>query len=187
MALCRLQSASGSGKFGKGYRKMSEDNEYAGGSNEIDEYREGEIAERQSATVSRFGTYLRERAELEAPIVAAELSADQMNRILTAETPEELDEAMKLAGLIGLRDLDNGQEIQISGYHLAVGSRSEFMNRFGVFAVLQCTDLESGQQFNADTGIERILAYLRMCEQFERFPLAVQIVKTPTAKGEMIT
>jgi hypothetical protein len=151
----------------------------------------GEVAASQNGALDRpsrkLAEYLRARAEMEAPIVAQELSEQQMDKILTAETPEELDEAMQLAGLIGLRDLENGTEIQINGFHVALGTRSEFMNQLGVFAVINCQDLSTGQEFNVDTGVQRVIAFLRMCEHFERFPLAVTVTKVAAGGGELIT
>lgn len=151
----------------------------------------GEVTARQNGELDRpsykLREYLRARAEMEAPVVAQELSDQQMDKILTATTPEELDEAMKIAGLIGLRDLANGTEIQINGFHVALGTRSEFMNSLGVFAVINCQDLETGQEFNVDTGVQRVIAFLRMCEHFERFPLPVTVTKTAAGGGELIT
>lgn len=160
---------------------MSEDT----GNGEVETTTQTPVATRPA--VVRFAEYLAARAEMEAPMVAQELSSDQMERILSATTEEELDAAMEMAGLIGLRDLADGQEVQINNWHVAKGTRSEFMNSLGVFAVLNCQDLETGHEFNADTGIERVIAYLRMCEQFDRFPVQVRIAKTATGSGDMIT
>jgi hypothetical protein len=162
--------------------KMSEG--YEGNGGEIAETASGEITLRPH---QRFAAYLRQRAEMEAPLVAAQLSQDQMDAILSAQTPEELEKAMQLAGLLGLRELEDGTEIEIHGYHVALGTRSEFMNSLGVFAVLDCVDIASGTQFVADTGVERIIAYLRMCEQFDMFPVQVRIKKIQAGRGEMIT
>ena len=145
----------------------------------------GEIAVRP---VHRFAEYILERAERESQIVAQELSFNQMDAILSATTPEELDNAMKILGVVGLKDLDNGTEFEIQEFHVSPGTREEFRNQLGVFAVMRAVMLETGQTAFLDTGVERIITYLRACEAMERFPLAVRIVKQDTGRGNtMIT
>lgn len=136
----------------------------------------------------RFAQYLQARAEVEADIVAKQLSESQLSAILTATTPEELDTAMEMAGLIGLRMLDDGAEIQINTFHVAPGNRPEYANSLGVWAVMEVQLLENGQQINLDTGVERVIGFLRMCEQMDRFPVQCHISKIGTGSGnEMIT
>lgn len=138
-----------------------------------------------------FGRYIGERAQLEAEIVREELGSKQMNAIITATTEEELDEAMKMAGLVGLRDLDDGTEIQINSWHVAPGTRSDFSNRFGVFAVMECTLLATGRPINLDTGVERVIVWLRARELMkgdDAFPVTRKVTKTITGSGnEVIT
>jgi hypothetical protein len=110
-----------------------------------------------------------------------------MERILLAENEEELFEAMRLAGLVSLRDIPDGTEIQINGWHVAQGTRSEYMNRYRVFAVMNCQDISTGQEFVADTGVERVIGFLRMMEQFDRYPVQVQVSKQAAGSGELIT
>jgi hypothetical protein len=153
--------------------------------NDIESVRSGEIVQ---SPHERFAQYLQARAELEADQVAQELSEGQLDRILMATTPEELDAAMEMAGLVGLRDIPDGTEFQINGYHVAPGTRSDFMNSFKVWAVIDAQMLENGQQISIDTGIERVIAYLRMCEQFERFPIPVRVSVVQTGSGNnMVT
>jgi hypothetical protein len=151
---------------------MSEGTEYTGG--EIAET-DGTGSALERPAIRRFAEYLQNRAAIEAPIVAQELSADQMERILLAENEEELFEAMRLAGLVSLRDIPDGTEIQINGWHVAQGTRSEYMNRYRVFAVMNCQDISTGQGF------------LRMMEQFDRYPVQVQVSKQAAGSGELIT
>ena len=174
---------------------MSEESQYDEGQNAgQDEYTEGEITNRDARgqimrpAMARFAAYLENRASIEAPLVAEELSADQMERILSAQTEDELDEAMKMLGLIGLRNFHDGDEFQINSWHVAFGANEDFKNRFGVFAVIQCQDLDNGAEFSVDTGVERVIGFLRMCETFGRFALPVRVVKQRTQRGnDMIT
>lgn len=138
----------------------------------------------------RFAVYARDRAQLEASIVAEELANAQGDAILTATTEEELDAAMQTASLMGLRELSDGTEITIHGFHYAPGSRSEFANRLGIFAVIEATvfdDSGNGRSINLDTGVERVIKYLRMAEAMGLFPVQRRISKTVTGNGEMIT
>jgi hypothetical protein len=158
------------------------------------EYNSGEVAttdETGSAldrpAIRRFAEYLQNRAAIEAPMVAQELSADQMERILIAENEDQLFDAMRLAGLIALRDIPDGTELQINEWHVAQGTRSEYMNRYRVFAVMNCQDISTGQEFIADTGVERVIGFLRMMEQFDRFPVQVQVSKQAAGSGDLIT
>jgi len=155
-----------------------------------------EPARRQATDVQpwqQFSEYVRARAELESQIVAEELGSAQLNALATAQTEEELDAAMKMAGLIGLRDLDDGTEIRIQSFHYAPGNRADFANRFSVFAVLECTLLATGQSVNLDTGVERIIVWLRAHELMtpeglEAWPCDRKVSKIVTGSGnEMIT
>jgi len=136
----------------------------------------------------RFAEYLIQRAEVEGEIVAKKLSEDQLDAILTATTPEELDAAMEMAELVSLKDLEDGTELQINGFHVAPGNRAEFQNSLGVWAVLEAQFMENGTQVNLDSGVERVIGFLRMCEVMERYPVQVRLSKVPTGGGnEMIT
>lgn len=135
----------------------------------------------------QFGRYVQERAQIEAGIVAKELGADQMDAILNATTEAELSAAMEMSGLIGLRNMEDGTELQVNSFHYAPGNRSEFANRFGVFAVLECTMLATGENIALDTGVERIIVWLRAQELLGGFPVQRRVSKIQTGNGEMIT
>ena len=152
-----------------------------------------EIDVRDAGTVTvrpheKLAEYLQSRAEVEAQLVREELGKDQMDAIMNASTPEELDAAMKFAGLVALKDIEGGTELRILGYHVAPGTREDIKNNLGVFAVIESVLLDTGQTVNIDTGVERIIAYLRASEVMERFPLDVRVIKQQTGGGnDMIT
>lgn len=156
----------------------------------------GEISKKNNNGLQpweNFGTYVQARAELEMEIVRDELGAKQLNALITATTEEELDEAMKMAGLVGLRDMEDGTEIRINEFHYAPGSRADYANRFGVFAVLDCVLLATGQSVVLDTGVERIIVWLRAHELMtpegtDPWPTDRKISKIQTGSGnDMIT
>lgn len=139
----------------------------------------------------QFITYVRNRAELEGQYAAAELENNQMAAVLSATSVEELDAAMEMAGLVALKDLDDGTEIQINGYHLVHGSRADYANRLGVFAVIDAQRVSDGVQMALDTGVSRIIGFLRMVESGQlgiEFPIQRVVRKVPTNNGyEMVT
>lgn len=139
----------------------------------------------------RFVAYARDRASVEARFAASELESNQMNAILNATTEEELDAAMQMAGLTALGDLDDGTEIQINGYHLVTGSRADFANTMGVFAVIDAQRLSDGVQLALDTGVTRVIGFLRMVESGQlgiSFPIQRTVRKVATNNGySMVT
>jgi hypothetical protein len=145
-----------------------------------------------------FVTYMRERAAIEGPLALEKLTTDQMANILAAKTEEELEEAMEFAGLIGLRDVPNGAVVQFNGFHLVPGTRDEFKNKLGIFAVLDATLLTKTERFGAigtnvllDTGVERIITMMRAVESGQipglSFPIQRIVVKQAAGRGDLIT
>ena len=135
----------------------------------------------------RFVSYVKDRASVEGSIVGQDLVNDQLDRILTAANLDELDAAMEMAGLTGLNNIPAGTELQINGYHLVTGNRAEFGNTLGVFAVIDAQRLSDGTEMVLDTGVERIIAFLRACEANGWLPVQRVVHKIPTGNGELIT
>jgi hypothetical protein len=163
---------------------MSEEygDEYAG---EVDTPQTGDVT--QPTPFDRFKQYAMERAQLDQSFVQADLADTQLGAILASASADDVFAALEMAGLIGLRELANGTEIQINGYHLVPGNRDEYKNRLGVFAVLEAQMIEDGTEAMFDTGVERIIAALRAWEALGSFPVQVTINKITTGNGEMIT
>lgn len=132
----------------------------------------------------RFVQYALERAEVESGDWSAEdLTHDQVISITEASDEDALFKAMELAGLTGLQYLDNGQEIIVNDYRFVRGNLG-----IGVYAVINATDVATGASLSLDTGIERVLAFLRMCEHLSLFPINVIVNKKTTGSGnEMVT
>jgi hypothetical protein len=132
----------------------------------------------------RFVQYALERADVESgDWNAEELTRDQVIEITEAADEDALFKAMELAGLTGLQYLANGQEILVHDYRFVRGNLG-----IGVYAVINATDVSTGMSLSLDTGIERVLAFLRMCEHLGLFPIHVVVNKKTTGTGnEMIT
>lgn len=151
-----------------------------------------DVAAKPDGELSKFEQFIRfaqQRAELDAGFeTAEELAKDQVIKIADANSVDDLFGAMKTAGLIGLRDLDNGTELEIREYRLVKSSRDDLSGRMGVFAIISATDLSTGETLALDTSIERILGFLLKCDQLSAFPVQVRVEKKSTMSGnEMIT
>jgi hypothetical protein len=143
-----------------------------------------EVASQEPRPFEKLVAYLRERAVVDqTEFDPEEINAEQVDKIMSASSEDDLWDAMKMAGLTGLKDLEDGQALRIHGYRLLQGDLG-----IGVYAVLDADDPDTGEAFALDTGVTRILAFLRMCEVMEKFPIEVVVKKKTTASGnELIT
>lgn len=137
----------------------------------------------------KFIEFANARAELDASFATAdELAVQQINKIVDAESLEDLYGAMKAQGLTGLRDLENGTELEIREYRLVRSANAELSGRTGVFAVVNAVNTDTGEDLALDTSIERILGFLLKCDQLEAYPVRVRVEKKTTMAGNtMIT
>ena len=137
----------------------------------------------------KFVKHIQDRAEIDASFNSAdELAEKQVLKILTAENPNDLFGAMKLEGLTGLKDVEDGTELQINGFRLVRSARPDIKGRTEVYAVIDATDLATGEALALDTSIERILTFLVKAEQIDALPVSVRVQKKTTGSGNsMIT
>lgn len=120
--------------------------------------------------------------------VTDELATEQVEKIAVSTDLDDLFGAMRLQGLIGLKDVDNGSEFEIRGYRIVRSTRDDMSGRVGVYAIMDAIDLFDGRAVALDSSIERVLAFLIKCEQLDKFPVQVKIVKKTTGSGnEVIT
>lgn len=139
----------------------------------------------QRRPYDKFIDYLRERAGVEETTddVRDQLTRDQIESIAAATSEDELFKAMETAGLTGLQYLPANQELIITDFRYVRGNLG-----IGVYAVINATDPGTGANLALDTGVERILAFLRMAEQLQLLPLHVVVTKKTTTSGnEMVS
>jgi hypothetical protein len=161
---------------------MSQDTPDTG--NDLDVRPNGQVT---VSPFQKFKAYCLDRADLEGPQIAEELSTAQMNAILESSNPDDVFNALELAGLRGLKELDDGTEITIRGFHFVRGTRDDFANRLGVFVVMD-VQYWDGTEAVHDTGVERIIGALRAWEAMDAFPVSAIVKKRATSSGnEMIT
>jgi hypothetical protein len=136
----------------------------------------------------RFTAFVQKRAQEDAGNAREELEEDQMQRIITAETEEEMEAALNMAGLVGLRTLDDGTEIRILSFRFAPGSNEQYANKLGVFVIMRVVLLATGQEISVDCGVERIIAALDFWARKDMLPIDRIVKKIRTGSGnDMIT
>lgn len=142
-----------------------------------------QVSAKHDRPYTQFVTYIQQRAEVQGDFDADELTAEAADRILTAETEEDLFAAMKVAGLTGLQYLDNGTVIRIEGFKFLKGNLG-----VGAYAAIDAVDVSTGERLALDTGIPRVLAFLRQAENMGLLPVTVQVQKKATGSGnELVT
>lgn len=135
----------------------------------------------------KFHRYLIQRAQVEGAAQAESLIDQQMSDIFAAANPDDLWAAMALDGLTALKDMDNGELLTITGYHVAPGG-SEYKSP--AYAVVDAFYTRTGQNITIDTGVERVLGFLRAVESGQAgltFPVDVKVDKKVTANGTAVT
>jgi hypothetical protein len=136
----------------------------------------------------RFKKMVQQRATLDSSFARDDLTMKGIQSVLEAETDEEMEAAMKASTLIGLRDLDDGTEIEIRGFHVAPGTREDAKNQFEAYVIMDCVLLSTGENLPVNTGIEKVIVYLFWCQRKDKFPVQRVVRKARTGSGnEMIT
>jgi hypothetical protein len=132
----------------------------------------------------KFINYNLQRADVEnTDWDGHEITEGQIADIMSAGDEDALFAAMNTAGLTGLRNLPNGTELELLSYRLVRGNLG-----IGVYAVIDAVNAATAESMALDTGVERIIAFLRMAEVMELFPLHVVVTKKTTGSGnELIT
>jgi hypothetical protein len=140
--------------------------------------------EEDQTPLQRFARELVMRAEVEENIDAEatgdELTAIQVERILAAETDDELFEAMEFGGLVGLKDVPDGTVLEIQSFRIVKGTDNK--GKLGVYAAMQAKG-QNGEERGYDTSVPRIIAFLVQCERKELLPVTVQIATRNTNSG----
>jgi hypothetical protein len=131
----------------------------------------------------RFIAYMQRRAESEGSQLGAEVSASQMDKILTAETEEEIWDADEGGTFSGQDMIDI--ELMIQSFTVAPSS-DEFEAALGVYANIKATRLDTGEEVIVNTGADKIITKLRMFEQKGLLPIGGVIKAVKTPKGSML-
>jgi hypothetical protein len=157
----------------------------------------GQVSQR--ATVEKFHRYMLDRAANTAedmPARAADINAQQGERILNATTEEEIWAADQ-SGAVQARDVV-GTEWQIRGYEPVPSNRADIENNKGYYFnceatllggpgdILRKQGLTIGFEYSLQTGADLILFKLRAFEARDLFPIECVISGTTTASGRTV-
>jgi hypothetical protein len=149
----------------------------------------------QSGTVEgprpyeRFVASLQRRAQEQTDRGHFELTANQMDKILTAETDEEIWDADE-GGLIALKDLV-GAELRITEFHEEKSTDPEMDNGLGVFIVGTATLLNDacgtpGEEIQFNSGVATVITKLESFRSRGTWPLETLVTGVKSKKGEMV-
>jgi hypothetical protein len=149
------------------------------------------VAQTREQTIAQFKRYLADRAVLDTANFGESLADAQLASVLQSQSADDLFAAMELEGLTPVKALPEGTEIQINGFHFAPSMREEFDSGYGAYVVIDAQLLSDGTELTLDTGIPRIIGFLRMIESGQAgidFPVSVVIHKVGTGTGnELVT
>lgn len=137
----------------------------------------------------RFVEYMVRRAEVEGPQMASEVSGDSIDKIVTAQTVEDVWAADE-GGTISGQDFED-VEHRINSFMVAPSS-DEYSANLGVYVAIKATLLQEydgkppGTEVTIVTGAASLIAKLRMFEQMNALPIDGIIKGTKTAKGTLL-
>jgi hypothetical protein len=128
----------------------------------------------------RFRESLQRQAAAEQVYRADEVSASQIDRILSATTEEEIWESDE-GGVVSSQDMED-IELHIRGYGIAESS-SEYKSTLGVFALIDAVRMDTGEEVIVNTGSDLIISKLAMFKAHNLLPIEGVIKGTPTRSG----
>lgn len=149
--------------------------------------REGDVAIRPA---DRYRAYMRARAARMSGELGAEVTSQQIDKILTAETDEDIWNA-DAGGTIQAKDVI-GLEVEIRSLSLIPSDRFEGSEYYGSMdatviggpaEILTRSGLSVGEVFVLQTGADKILAKVRAFEAKDRLPIRALIAGTRTQSG----
>jgi len=113
-----------------------------------------------------------------------EVSAQMMDRVLTAGTEAEMWDADE-GGLLAGRDLDDVWQ-QIKGYTVVKSTREDIEGGFGVYAVIDAVNLHTGEAFTWETGATGILSKLAWLRANDKFPVRCMVKAVNVGGGRAV-
>jgi len=140
-----------------------------------------------AGTVARphdqFGEYLLRRAEEDGATRGYEVAASQMDKMLAAETEQEIWDADE-GGTVNGQDMID-VELEIRGFKVAT-SDDQYDAALGVYILIDATRLDNGEQVIVNTGAPLIITKLRMFEVREMLPVTGVIRGTKARNGTVL-
>jgi hypothetical protein len=131
----------------------------------------------------QFVEYLARRAEQDGSTRSFDVAANQMDKLLTAETEQEIWDADE-GGTFSAQDMTD-IELRIRGYKVAVSS-DEYDSPLGHYILIDAVRLDTGDEVIVNTGAALIITKLRMLESRDLLPVEAVIRGTKAAKGTVL-
>jgi hypothetical protein len=131
----------------------------------------------------QFIEYLARRAEADGATRSFDVAANQMDKLLNAETEQEIWDADEGGTFSGQDMIDI--ELLIRGYKVAVSS-DEYDSPLGVYILIDAVRLDTGDEIVVNTGSPLIITKLRKLESRELLPAEAVIRGYKAAKGTVL-
>jgi hypothetical protein len=131
----------------------------------------------------RFVEYLARRAQVDSEGRAFSVAANQIDKLVTAETAEELWDADEGGVFSGQDMVDVEIEIKAIGFGK---SSDEYDAELGVFVSMECTRLDTGEDIIVNCGSPLVITKIRMFEQRDLLPIQGVLKATKTQKGALL-
>lgn len=141
-------------------------------------HRKPEVSQAES-----FMAYLERRASEEGENRSFEVAVTQLERILTAETAEQVWDADEYESTGG-RDLTDVEQ-RIRGFSVHKGGE-QYKSALGYYIMVDSSRLDTGAEFIWNTGSPLIIGKLRWLEAHDMLPIDCVIKGTPTPNGEVL-
>jgi hypothetical protein len=143
----------------------------------------------QPRPYERFVASLQKKAEAERERGHFDLTANQMDAALTAETEQEIWDADE-GGLVALKDLI-GAELEITDYRELPSTDPTMDNGLGVFIIGTATLMNDvcgtvGEVIQFNTGVPTVIAKLAAFKSHGIWPLRTLVSGVKAGKGEMV-
>lgn len=131
----------------------------------------------------RFLASLKRRAEVEGARLGQDVSQSQMDKILTAETEQEIWDADE-GGTFSGQDMED-VELEIQSFTVAPSSE-QYDASLGVYINIKATRLDTGEEVIINTGADKIITKLAVFEAKGMLPILAVIKGIPTPNGKML-
>lgn len=152
---------------------------------EVDTAASGEV--QQVRPYQRFAEHLQREAAQNDAVNGFEISANQIDKIMTAETEKDIWDADE-GGMYALKDL-TGCDIEITNIKILPSKDDDKKNNLGVWALLNVTllsecekyGLDPGEEIMVNTGVESVIAKLLRFRAEDMFPVRARVKGVPTS------
>jgi hypothetical protein len=144
---------------------------------------DGTVAEKKPHEL--FVDYLGRRAEADAAgNDAFDITSKQIDKIFDAETEDDIWDADE-GGTIACQDYI-GNLVRINSYRVMRSTNDEYDAALGVWVLIDCVNLETGDPVILNTQSPMIIAKLRAFETKNLLPINAKIDGTKTQNGNTV-